>query len=72
MKKFFCGDSALKEAKVSMFANKVKSTVFWDERSIIRISYLKKYFASSLDQFEDDLERKDVYPSIISSKFIPT
>lgn len=60
------GEPAPKKAKVSLSANKVMATVFWDARGIIHIDYLQKgktingeYYANLLDRFNEDLKKND-------------
>ena len=56
------------KAKVGLSAKEVMATVLWDAdaRGIIHIDYLQKgrtidgeYYANLLDQFNDDLKKKD-------------
>ena len=61
----FRGESAPKKAKVTISANKVMATVFWDARGIIHIDYLQKgktinveYYSNSSDRFNDVLKEK--------------
>ena len=59
------GESAPKKAEVSLSANKVMPTVFWDARDVIHIDYLQKgrtingeYYTNLLQRFNGDLKKK--------------
>ena len=60
------GEPAPKKAKVSLSANKIMVTVFWDTRGIIHIDNLQKgktinggYYANLLDRFNEDLKKNE-------------
>ena len=58
-------ESAPKNAKVGLSANKVMATVFWDARDVIHVDYLQKgrtingeYYTHLLNRFNEDLKKK--------------